>query len=107
MCEAVGAPGLDYSSLIPFGYDATFGGKERDPETQAAVEAVHVRRGATVTALRRGRNHLVCTHRLALPGGGHLMVNTAKRELRRDVDTDWMHARGMAEEHPDDQRSCV
>ena len=51
-----------------------------------------------------------CTHRLALPGtvrygGGHLMVNTAKRELRWHVDADWIHARGMAKEHPDDQRS--
>ena len=60
---------------------------------------------AQATALRRGRNHLLCTHRLALPGGGHLMVNTAKRKLRRHVDADWTHARGMAEEHPDDRRS--
>ena len=33
------------------------------------------------------------------------MVNTAKRELRWHVDADWIHARGMAKEHPDDQKS--
>ena len=36
---------------------------------------------------------------------GNSMVNTAKRELRRHIDADWIHARGMVEQHPDERRS--
>ena len=49
MCESIGAPGLDYNSLIPFGYDAASGSLERGPDTQAAVEAVRGAGDGTTT----------------------------------------------------------
>ena len=94
MCTSIGAPGVQFSGLLLFGH----GGSSK--QQTDAVEAI---RGAAAAALRLARNRMLKTHDAELPGNS--MVNTAKRELRRHIDADWIHARGMVEQHPDERRS--